>query len=169
MLSVSASTSTCNRTQVFRKSQGQGQFSKDPRRCVFTITYLPKYVGSLPFPSPNHTTIKCLSFHGPHVSPGSRAGGVSSAGQVSLGYETEEGPWMLVVPGMTPPLEGSWPGCHPAWKGSFSSPPQPWGGWDCQRHTTTQGPLRRLPARQAVWLSQVIFSCWERTRTAFVS
>lgn len=91
--------------------------SRDPRRCVLTVPYFPKYLGSLAFPTPNPTSIKCSSFHGPDVSPGvavggcrhMSSGGISSAGQVALGYQAGRGcgcwwclgylPWM--APGLS--------------------------------------------------------------------
>lgn len=59
-----------------------------------------------------------LGDHG-HTS----SGGVSSAGQVALAYQAGKGLRPLAVAGI-PPVDSSWPECHPAGKGAFSSTPQ---------------------------------------------
>lgn len=152
------------------QAQGQRQFSRDPRRCVFTTTYFPKCPGPLPFPTPNHTSVKCLSFHGPDVSPGRRMWLLEAVGTPHLegwallgrwpwGTRLERGRGCSRCPGYLPHRG---PGLSAILLGMVSSPPLHSHGVvvlpETPPHVVSQGGCQQ--DRQSGYLKSY-FLAWE--------
>lgn len=139
------------------KAQGQRQFSWDPKRYVFTIPCFQKYLESLVFSTSIPTSVRCSD-----VSPSSWAWLLEAAGTSHLQGWAFWGRWPWATRlesgcGCWWHLEnllwmGSWPSA--ILLGKVPSPPLPRHGEEAEPETPHHAEShRRLPVRQAEWLS----------------